>query len=213
MAKREKITPPEITEELLRGALAKYEEDQRIESMVRKAYHDPKTKKKFADVAKAIEKLSYYWDVLSPEEIEVFFAVVNPAHTEGANLLLGQTMPSEYGEMSLTHDMEAGMPKVGAKIRAAIAAYEDYLRDRKDYNGVKGDYAYKELLFLLMTQWEKQTGKPVTYTRNVYGKSSDITKWVTEYLGKLTAMGAIGLSLTSIESKIEEVYKVLLVRR
>lgn len=212
MAKQEKVTPPEITEELLASALEKYREEQRIELLARTAYHQKSSNDKYANVAKALSNLERYWLRLSPEEIEAFFLFVNPAHEKGANLLLGD--PIHQGVYGLGHDLENAPGQVQAKIRASLAAYERYREDRAGRGGVIGHRAYTQLLLFLMRYWERTTGKPVTFSRDYTGESpKGITLWLRECFTRLAEMGAAGLDVAPLESRAVEVYKHFLLQR
>lgn len=204
MAKQEKVTPPEITEELLREAADIFLEAKQYESTVRTMYNDKETKDKFAAIGVALNSLLSSWDKLSEQEREWFFVFVNPISDGRAELLLGQpTKPSPYGKCYEDNAHNTARARI-AEACKAFSMYERFAA----LSGRPEAYAQTTPIKFLMRHWERVTGKHAVYVRNpACDGPTGLAKWIIECLEQVQAMGVQGIEIAQVESRVENVYK------
>ena len=202
MAKREKITPPEITEELLREVESLFCERKAHDHVWQALFTNTATKQRYMAIGKALIKLRDAWGELSAEEREWFFMSVN-APKKATKLLLGEPDNDPF------YDMEKQPHEVMAKLEDACAGYDEY-REVAGYKGNRRVYRHKAVVGFLMGHWEKETGKPATFYRSntkASGEPVGVAKWVQQCLLKLEERGVKGLEPANAENRVEKVYK------
>jgi hypothetical protein len=200
MAKREKITPPPITEELLREAAKDFRETSEIDRKWAALFKNGKTKQKNIAVGKALLKLRDAWGKLSAEEREWFFEAVNTPK-EATKLLLGAPDDDPY------YDMSKQPHEVMAKLDAACEGYKKYL-EVAAYKGNRRTYRHKATVDFLMRHWEQETKQTATFYRNnnTQGQPIELVRWVEECLKRLKKEG-LAVEPAQAESRVEKVYQ------
>lgn len=210
MAKQKEVTPPEITEELLREAEQRFCESKEGDVLRAAIFREGETKRRFHAVGKALLKLRAAWQELSAEEREWFFMSVN-APKEATKLLLGQPDDDPY------YDMKKQPHEVQQKLDAACHGYMEY-KEVAGYSGNSYDFRHKALVEFLMEHWENVTGTPATYRRNHSRGSKNaepigVAKWVQDCMQRLHERGVKGVEPANAESRVENVYKRMRKRR